>query len=200
MHSDKLGELPNQVLDILLNLKNTNFSNQRLLAENTGMSLGFVNKAINTLEEKGFISSGCSLTTKAKNLINSCKPKRAVILAAGFSMRLGPINLTMPAALLEIKGEVLIEHQIQQLHQPGRHTEQHRYRELRLRRLRRQYLDGHQPGTVYDTEERSRTGEHHLPANQGAAQRRQQLRRLSAVGRQHQLHCYRRRRPQVVRH
>ena len=119
MHGDKLGELPNQVLDVLLNLKNTNFSNQRLLAENTGMSLGFVNKAINTLEEKGFISSGCSLTTKAKNLINSCKPKRAVILAAGFSMRLGPINLTMPAALLEIKGEVLIEHQIQQLHEVG---------------------------------------------------------------------------------
>ena len=112
-------ELTGQVLDILLCLKHEGFAGQRQLAEKTGMSLGFVNKSVKQLEEAGLIKEDCVLTSKAEKLIKSRSPQRAVILAAGFSMRLGPINSTMPAALLEIQGEVLIERQIKMLNSAG---------------------------------------------------------------------------------
>lgn len=112
-------ELTGQVLDILLCLKHEGFAGQRQLAEKTGMSLGFVNKSVKQLEEAGLIKEDCVLTSKAEKLIKSRSPQRAVILAAGFSMRLGPINSTVPAALLEIQGEVLIERQIKMLNSAG---------------------------------------------------------------------------------
>ena len=113
------SELSEQVLDILLCLKHERIANQRHLAERSGMSLGFVNKAVSILEEAGLIDEDCLLTAKAKKLFQKCKPQRAVILAAGFSWRLGPINSTTLAALLEIRGEILIERQIKQLHDSG---------------------------------------------------------------------------------
>ena len=46
-------------------------------------------------------------------------PKNAIILAAGFGMRMVPINTETPKGLLEIKGERLIERTIRQLHEVG---------------------------------------------------------------------------------
>ena len=45
------------------------------------------------------------------------KPKNAVILAAGFGMRMVPINMECPKGLLEIKGEILVERVIRHLHE-----------------------------------------------------------------------------------
>ena len=112
-------ELSKQVFDILLCLNRERFSNQRILAENTGLSLGSVNKSLKILEDNGFIDDDNQLTSKAKSLIKKSRPQRAVILAAGFGMRMVPINTTTPKALLEVKGEVLIERQIRQLHEAG---------------------------------------------------------------------------------
>ena len=112
-------ELPVQVLDILLCLRRGRFNNQRLLAEKSGKSLGFVNKSVKMLEEAGLINKDLSLTLQADSLIEERRPQRAVILAAGSSLKLGPINSTTPTALLEIEGEILIERQIRQLHEAG---------------------------------------------------------------------------------
>ena len=112
-------ELNKQVLDVLLYLKGAGFSNQRVLAENTCLSLGFINKALKTLERSGLIDKNCNLTSKAKTQINKNSPKRAVILAAGGGMRMIPINSLIPKALLKVKGELLIEHQIKQLNEKG---------------------------------------------------------------------------------
>ena len=46
-------------------------------------------------------------------------PQRAIILAAGFGMRMVPINTEMPKGLLEVNGEPLIERIIKQLHEVG---------------------------------------------------------------------------------
>ena len=46
-------------------------------------------------------------------------PKSAIILAAGFGMRMVPINTSTPKALLEVNGEPLIERTIRQLHEAG---------------------------------------------------------------------------------
>ena len=43
----------------------------------------------------------------------------AVILAAGTSSRFAPLSYEMPKALIEVKGEVLIERQIRQLQEAG---------------------------------------------------------------------------------
>lgn len=43
----------------------------------------------------------------------------AIIMAAGTSSRFAPLSYEMPKALISVKGEVLIERQIRQLHQAG---------------------------------------------------------------------------------
>lgn len=47
------------------------------------------------------------------------RPKNAIILAAGFGMRMVPINMEKPKGLFEINGEPLIERIIKQLHEAG---------------------------------------------------------------------------------
>ena len=43
----------------------------------------------------------------------------AIIIAAGTSSRFVPISYEKPKGLIEVKGEVLIERQIRQLHEGG---------------------------------------------------------------------------------
>lgn len=108
-----------QEMDILSSLLVEPFVNQRILAESTGHSLGVVNKSIKNLIKDGYLDEDVRLTTKSKNKFQNNAPKNAVILAAGFGMRMVPINLETPKALLEINGEVLIERTIKQLHEVG---------------------------------------------------------------------------------
>lgn len=55
----------------------------------------------------------------AKKEFQERSPKRAIILAAGFGMRMVPINTEVPKGLLEVNKEPLIERQIRQLHEVG---------------------------------------------------------------------------------
>ena len=52
---------------------------------------------------------------KASEPVTKYRTKRAVILAAGFGMRMVPIGSECPKGLLTVFGEVLIERTIQQL-------------------------------------------------------------------------------------
>lgn len=65
------------------------------------------------IEDSGFV------TEKVKILYRRRKPGQAIILAAGFGMRMVPINTEMPKGLLEVNGEPLIERIIKQLHEVG---------------------------------------------------------------------------------
>ena len=47
------------------------------------------------------------------------KVDNAIIMAAGTSSRFAPLSYEMPKALIEVKGEVLIERQIKQLLEVG---------------------------------------------------------------------------------
>lgn len=51
--------------------------------------------------------------------MKSYKINNAVIMAAGLSSRFAPLSYEYPKALLEVKGEILIERQIKQLKQAG---------------------------------------------------------------------------------
>lgn len=92
-------------------------ANQRFLSASSGYSLGLVNKVIMSLKVQGFLDNQAQLTAAAKNVIASNAPKRAVILAAGFGMRMVPVNLECPKALLKVRGEILIERMIRFLHE-----------------------------------------------------------------------------------
>ena len=108
-----------QELDILNKLCQEPFINQRILSETTGHSLGIVNLSINALMKSDFLNEHMQLTAKARELFETNKPRNAIILAAGFGMRMVPINMTTPKAFLEVNGEKLIERIITQLHEVG---------------------------------------------------------------------------------
>lgn len=108
-----------QELDILQALFKRKFVNQRMLAETSGHSLGVVNRSIKGLLDKGYLNEDMSLSDKAKIKYFCNKPRNAIILAAGYGMRLIPVNINTPKALLEINGEPLIERLIKQLHEVG---------------------------------------------------------------------------------
>ena len=111
--------LNKQEMDILSSLFVEPFINQRVLSEKTGHSLGIVNKSIKNLIKNEYVDDEVRLTTKAKMEFKKQAPQNAIILAAGFGMRMVPINTETPKALLEVNGEVLIERTIKQLHEVG---------------------------------------------------------------------------------
>lgn len=105
--------------DILASLWSKPYTTQRALMQDSGYSLGGVNRSLQLLTDEGYLDKDRRLTDKAKTLIDSRAPKRAVILAAGFGMRMVPINMESPKALVEVKGQRLIDRLICQLHEVG---------------------------------------------------------------------------------
>lgn len=108
-----------QELDILNVLNCGEYKNQRDLSERSGHSVGIVNRSLKNLIDEGYIKEDISLTDKAKELCSKNSPKNAVILAAGYGMRMVPINTEIPKGLLKVKGERLIERLIKQLKEAG---------------------------------------------------------------------------------
>lgn len=108
-----------QEADILRAIFAEPFINQRILSEMSGHSLGVVNRSLKTLINNGYINEDIRPTEKARHEYNTKAPKNGIILAAGFGMRMVPINLTTPKAFLEVNGEPLIERTIKQLHEVG---------------------------------------------------------------------------------
>jgi len=108
-----------QEADILRILLQKPYTNQRILAEISGHSLGVVNRSIKKLIADGYIDKKSHLTLKARREIKEKAPQNAIILAAGFGMRMVPINLSSPKALIEVKGERLIDRLINQIKAVG---------------------------------------------------------------------------------
>ena len=108
-----------QEYDIIRALLKEPFINQRILAEISGHSLGTVNHSIKTLIKNNYINEELQLTAKTLFELKEKAPRNAIILAAGFGMRMVPINMEIPKGLLEVNGEPLIERLIKQLHDAG---------------------------------------------------------------------------------
>ena len=114
-----LEQLNKQEADILYNLYLEPFINQRILSETSGHSLGVVNRSLKTLMNCGYLDEHAQLTLKSREMFKKYAPNNAIILAAGLGMRMVPINLTVPKALMEVNGERLIDRLILQLHEVG---------------------------------------------------------------------------------
>lgn len=108
-----------QEYDVMNEIIENGYRNQRTLSESTGYSLGKVNQSLNTLIKEDFLTKEYGLTEKASGEIRDKQPKNAVILAAGYGMRMVPINKELPKGLIEVNGELLIERLIEQLQEAG---------------------------------------------------------------------------------
>lgn len=105
--------------DILLTLSKYGYTNQRTLMDQSGYSIGSVNKSISELTEEKMLDASMKLTKKAKSFIKDYSPKSAIILAAGYGMRMVPINTETPKGLLTVDGVPIVERTIEQLHEVG---------------------------------------------------------------------------------
>jgi len=76
-----------------------------------------VNRSIKNLISAGYLDDLVHPTAQAHTCLASTAPKSAIILAAGFGMRMVPINTTTSKGLLEVNGEPLVERIIKQLHE-----------------------------------------------------------------------------------
>lgn len=108
-----------QEADVLKSILYNPYINQRAVAEETGHSVGAVNKALRSLMESGYIDENMRPSEEARSEVKVKAPRNAIVLAAGFGMRMVPINLSTPKALLEVKGERLIDRIITQLREAG---------------------------------------------------------------------------------
>ncbi len=106
-----------QESDVLYALHLKPYINQRILSELCGHSIGVVNRSIRNLIKEGYLDDMMCLTEKSDIEFTKRAPKNAIILAAGFGMRMVPINTEAPKGLLKINGEPLIERIIKQLHE-----------------------------------------------------------------------------------
>ncbi len=108
-----------QESDILRTLMYEPFVTQRILAEVSGHSLGVVNRSIKNLIKSGYLDDLVHPTKLAYDYLDCTTPRSAIILAAGFGMRMVPINTSTSKGLLEVNGEPLVERIIKQLHEVG---------------------------------------------------------------------------------
>lgn len=79
----------------------------------------FVQRGFEELAEKGLIDDSLNITQKGLDALAPHKVDNAIILAAGMSTRFIPVSYEKPKGLIAVKGEILIERIIRQLHEKG---------------------------------------------------------------------------------
>lgn len=92
---------------------------QRDIAAKAGISVGSVNKAVASLQEKGLLDSKSTPTSAGIAALEPYRVDNAIILAAGMATRFAPLSFEKPKALFEVQGEILIERLIRQLKEAG---------------------------------------------------------------------------------
>lgn len=94
-------------------------STQRDIAAKAGISVGSVNKAVASLQEKSLLNSSAAPTSAGIAALEPYRVDNAIILAAGMATRFAPLSFEKPKALFEVQGEILIERLIRQLKEAG---------------------------------------------------------------------------------
>ena len=116
MNSRGGEDLNRQAADVLMHLTEEAYTTQRRVAEATDYALGGVNRALAELRAGGWLDAEHRPSEAARAVLAERAPRRAIILAAGYGMRMIPINTESPKGLIEVYGEALIERLIRQLH------------------------------------------------------------------------------------
>lgn len=110
--------LTHNQFNVIYALHNRPGATQREIADRNGMGLATVNAAYKEAQAAGYIENG-RLTDAGEEALAPYAVDNAVIMAAGTSSRFAPISYEQPKGMLKVRGEVLIERQIEQLRQAG---------------------------------------------------------------------------------
>ena len=92
---------------------------QRQLAEQLEVSLGTINSLLKEMKEFNWIDQEGHLSELGKEALEPYRVQNAIIMAAGMSSRFAPLSYEVPKGLLKVKGERLIEREIEQLQEAG---------------------------------------------------------------------------------
>lgn len=106
------------MFDILIYLEHKKEWNSRIIAKELFKPYSIVEIEYENLVQEEYVING-NITDKGKQYLEQHKVENAVILAAGVSSRFVPLCFERPKGLLPVKGTVMIERQIQQLHDIG---------------------------------------------------------------------------------
>lgn len=104
--------------ELLYNIKKYGVQSVRSIRTATSLSLGFISQTMNRMSDDGLIDEG-GITEEGIDALSPYKVDNAIIMAAGMSSRFVPLSLEKPKGLLEVKGDILIERQIEQLQEAG---------------------------------------------------------------------------------
>ena len=104
--------------NLLYAIRKHGMQSYRQLKDLASVSVGFVSQTVKSFKEKGYIDDN-GITDAGMKALAPYKVDTAVIMAAGMSTRFVPLSLEKPKGLLEVKGEILIERQIEQLQEAG---------------------------------------------------------------------------------
>ena len=104
--------------NLLYAIKKQGIRSYRELKEDANVSIGYVSKTMKSFAQKGYIDDN-GITMLGMEALKPYKVDSAIIMAAGMSSRFVPLSLEKPKGLLQVKGEVLIERQIEQLKASG---------------------------------------------------------------------------------
>ena len=113
-----ISEKQFKFLSFLLEHPQEDFT-QRELAEELGLSLGKVNSLFKEMKEAHFLDQEGHLSELGKDALEPFRVQNAVIMAAGMSSRFAPLSYEIPKGLLKVKGQRLIEREIEQLQEAG---------------------------------------------------------------------------------
>lgn len=91
---------------------------QREVASITGLSVGTVNRVMNTLSEGGCIQNGV-VSRRGLELLEPYRVKRAILIAAGFGSRLVPVTLNTPKPLVRVRGRRIIDSLLDSIYAAG---------------------------------------------------------------------------------
>lgn len=84
----------------------------------TGATPEVLDALLGELTEQGLLAEG-RLTAAGWAALEPYRVENAVIMAAGLSARFAPVSYEHPKGMLRVRGEILVERQIRQLHEAG---------------------------------------------------------------------------------
>ncbi len=105
--------------NVLSSIAASGLQPQRSIAASAGISLGSVNSALRELKGLGMLDVDGALTDDGKEALEPYRVENAIIMAAGMPSQSAPLLCDIPMGLLRVRGEVLIERQVRQLHEAG---------------------------------------------------------------------------------
>lgn len=106
------------MFDILMNLKLDGKYDKKELARKLYKPFSVVDMEYENLIKEGYVDD-FEITNKGEQYLESKRIRRAIILAAGVSARFVPLCFERPKGLLPVRGQIMVERQIEQLKEIG---------------------------------------------------------------------------------